>query len=843
MRHFRRLLPVILTLALALSLIFAFACNACAKTYSVTFDSDGGTEIAVQSVTDGQKAVKPGDPFKANYEFDGWFLGEEKYDFDSAVTADITLKAHWTRLYMAMYNSAGGSQVSSHTIRAGEKFTAPANPTREGYTFAGWYLGDVLYDFDSLVTGDVKLTAHWTINKYTVTFDVDGGVPLDAVTQDYNTNCPLPTPEKWGFDFAGWFNGTEEVTSLKITGDITLKAHWTAWAAWDDEGEVQITDMRINTDEVKKEYKIGEQFSGEGIKVSLKAVTAEGEVANFDVGAEDLANIVVDYSEFNPSKEGEYTIYVSYTHSGITRHANYQVKVVSVISGVHGIELVKETTEYDIAVGQDPTQIPLNDLKVYLANEDGSRGEEVEAAKVSYKYYLGNAEITAEQLTNENARVFQIWASVDYTVGTETYKMTSFVLVRINGNNIVEMELVEDGAITSQPQSYADSMSTTWKFNVQYRLNQTAVIDLSTAQKGTGDGQYTLENFSPSTLGQGVAVLTYHYAVGTEIWEYEVEVPYSVTPATADSEFHALLDFGKADVAGATQVIPGDIKDGDELVPFMVYSFGAPGYNKQGKPDMEGNNQLEGRIQLGSSKGLTLHLAGPATIAVTAYRGGSYNAKLRLCEADGKTVIWESTEEFTDKDHYKTMTVKVDKAGVYVLLATQSANTFSVDITGKIVGIKSSTDLTSVEAKSYAEDSNVALGSDTFTLMGGSSVAVSDLDETVTVAGKEFNKIIKLGGSKKSNVQSTVKIEITAEMVANGEVTILVYAVSSSTSSARPLALFTGENGATEVSRVDVSTAALLTYTVKTAGTYYIGSANSGINLYGISLVYEGGNN
>ncbi|MDE6441975.1 MAG: InlB B-repeat-containing protein [Clostridia bacterium] len=844
MRQIKRLLPVFLVCAIAVCMAFAVACT---KKYTVTFDSDGGKEVASQTVNNGQKAEKPEDPTKANYEFDGWFLGESEYDFETSVTADITLKAHWTRLYAVKFNTDGGNTIAPTTAREGETVTKPADPTKTGYGFDGWYNGETAYNFTETVTGDVTLTAHWTLNVYDVTFNVDGGSEVAAIKVNHGSSFAQPATEKWGYDFAGWYNGETVYEGGAVTGNLTLTAHWTAWQNWTDESKTQLSDIVIDTTAVKKAYNIGERLNTEGIKVCLVSVDEAGVASNYNVSTE---NAVVDSSEFNTNKEGTYTIYLSYTHDGITRHASYEVTVTSVISGVHGIELVKQTTEYDVTVGgNEPVALDLDDIKVYLANEDGTRGAELTEG-VTVKYYYGNQEIESTELTTRYARVYQIWASVNYTVGTETYVMSDFVLVKVNGNNITKMEFVSEGAIITQPQSYTDMMSSTWKFNVEYRLGQKETIDLSTAEYGTGDNQYTLKYFTPSVVGAGGATLTYHYAVGAEIWEYSAFVPYLITEPKESSTFKAVIDVnvGTDDLYKdtATHVITKTLSAGDEIVPYMVYVATGSGLatNSENKYDAnyeDNQNRLYGRVQFAGARGITLYLAGPATITLKARLGSGSAYKFQLKWGD--TVVAES-EDITNSKKYETVTIEVEKAGVYDLYATGSLNTFAIEIEGTIKGKaaepKISTDLTNVEAKSYAANENVTLGSETFTLMGGGSVAVDST--SATVAGVTFDKIMKLGGSKSgSNTQRTIKIEITADMVANGDVTVLVYAVSGNTSSERNLALFTGENGATKLSQNGVSTAALLTYTIETAGTYYLGSAGSGINVYGVSLAYDDG--
>lgn len=65
-------------------------------TRTVTFDSDGGTEVVQQIVVYGGVATEPTAPTKEGYTFGGWYSGEAVYDFATAVKADLTLTAHWT---------------------------------------------------------------------------------------------------------------------------------------------------------------------------------------------------------------------------------------------------------------------------------------------------------------------------------------------------------------------------------------------------------------------------------------------------------------------------------------------------------------------------------------------------------------------------------------------------------------------------------------------------------------------------------------------------------------------------------------------------------------------------
>ena len=148
----------------------------------ITFTVSFGDDAPAQSVDYGKTAVKPADPKKEGYTFVGWFNGDKEYDFNTPVTADITLTAKYE---VTKYTVSFSDDVESQEVEHGKTVVKPADPKKEGYTFVGWYLEDKEYDFSTPVTSDLELTAKFEKNNV----PVDPEKPADDnTTETPNTN-------------------------------------------------------------------------------------------------------------------------------------------------------------------------------------------------------------------------------------------------------------------------------------------------------------------------------------------------------------------------------------------------------------------------------------------------------------------------------------------------------------------------------------------------------------------------------------------------------------------------------------------------------------------------------
>ena len=188
--------------------------------FIVSFDTDGGTPMAIapQTVMKDSLAKKPTETLtKTGYDFDGW-----DFDFSTPITKTTIVKAKWKiKVYKVSFDSDGGNPVPA-TQNINYNYTASTPtppPTRPGYNFDGWD-----FDFSTPITKDTTVKSKWNIQKFTVSFDSDGGSPVPAI-QDvpYNSKVNPPTPPtKPNYNFGGW----DFDFSTPITKDTTIKAKW-----------------------------------------------------------------------------------------------------------------------------------------------------------------------------------------------------------------------------------------------------------------------------------------------------------------------------------------------------------------------------------------------------------------------------------------------------------------------------------------------------------------------------------------------------------------------------------------------------------------------------------------
>ena len=257
---------------------------------------NGNPAVRFTNYVRGQKLGTLPGVTRDGYVFSGWYdaaAGGKEITSDTTITKNLTnVYAHWTKGAPHYYNlalDANGGQVAGKADVMSLETKLVQNdsvwssiseytPSRQGYTFAGWFDeavgGNMVYDADGnsvngsywsnnvfIGSNDVSVYAHWVenVDKFTVKFDVRGGNVLNDVVYDADTHVvAFPEPTRAGFTFKGWYdNATDEnrVESLVITGDTTLYARWeknptpvtTAYIAFDTQcDEIKLASMPVD---------------------------------------------------------------------------------------------------------------------------------------------------------------------------------------------------------------------------------------------------------------------------------------------------------------------------------------------------------------------------------------------------------------------------------------------------------------------------------------------------------------------------------------------------------------------------------------------------------------------
>ncbi|MBQ2829399.1 MAG: InlB B-repeat-containing protein [Oscillospiraceae bacterium] len=231
-----------------------------AEEFTITFDSDGGSDVAPLSFECDAAVTAPADPEKEGYTFTGWYPALPA----TMPAEDLNVTAQWTvNQYTISFENTGDSVIADITQDYNTAVSAPADPEKTGYTFAGW-------DKEipaTMPAEDVTITAQWTINQYTITFNSDGGSAVTPITLDYNTPITTPAdPTKTGHTFAGW---SPTLPAAMPANDLDVTAQWTVnqyTISFDSDGGSEVApitkDYGASVEAPAEPTKTGHTFAG-----------------------------------------------------------------------------------------------------------------------------------------------------------------------------------------------------------------------------------------------------------------------------------------------------------------------------------------------------------------------------------------------------------------------------------------------------------------------------------------------------------------------------------------------------------------------------------------------------
>ena len=181
--------------------------------YTMTFVLDNGEENVVITQDYATELTAPADPTKTGFTFKGW-----SPEIPATIPAsDQTFTAQWERNKYKLTFVVDGAETTSDVLYE-DPVTKPEDPTKEGYTFTGW-------DKEipaTMPAENLTITAQFSINQYTITFVLDNGEENVVMTQDYGTELTAPAnPTKEGYTFKGW---DKEIPATMPAENLTIKA-------------------------------------------------------------------------------------------------------------------------------------------------------------------------------------------------------------------------------------------------------------------------------------------------------------------------------------------------------------------------------------------------------------------------------------------------------------------------------------------------------------------------------------------------------------------------------------------------------------------------------------------
>ena len=261
----------------------------------------------------------PDSPMREGCDFCGWAYDDaaevKAFDKTTLITEDMSVYATWETLVKITFNANGGNIGDKDKVEFYIKKDTPignlkpADPTRIGYGFLGWFVGETEYaDFDADVDNNLTLTAKW-VEEHTVTFEWnydgapnDGVFAIRTVVDGDKVTVPDPAPERDPdkFVFNGWFADADGETEFKfddaVTKNIDVYAKWTklsqGFMIINGSTTLRMLDNTDNMDDDEKAtYDLCYAFFGDNY-VTL----TEGDILTFKVGGNGVAFTLDPYS-------------------------------------------------------------------------------------------------------------------------------------------------------------------------------------------------------------------------------------------------------------------------------------------------------------------------------------------------------------------------------------------------------------------------------------------------------------------------------------------------------------------------------------------------------------------
>ena len=372
--------------------------------YTIEYHLNGGeASDLVTSYNTLNEGITLGVPTKEGYNFAGWYTnaeynGEVVTEIKAGEEGDKVFYAKWEKIivnYKVTFDACGGKEVSEILFtELTEEFALPTT-TKEGYNFLGWYENEERIEKVAQGTErNISVVAKWEAIKYTITYELNGGV-LEGAVSEYTIEdeVVLVAPTKANYTFVGWYKGTEKVEKLEVgtTGDVTLTAKWEA-----------------------EKYTITYELNGGVLEGAVSEYTVEDEVV-LAVPTKAKYTFVGWYETADFSGEAITKIEAG-TVGAKTFYAKWELAEVKLATPVISAELVGETLKVTFTAVENATGYT---LYVYDGTEEVLKVENyVSGAEVTFNYN-GTYQVKVQAIGNGKEVLdsdLSAAASITYTV-------------------------------------------------------------------------------------------------------------------------------------------------------------------------------------------------------------------------------------------------------------------------------------------------------------------------------------------------------------------------------------------------------------------------------------------
>ena len=479
--------------------------------YTVTFESNGGTIIPAQLISENEKASIPEEPTKEGYFFDAWYQEEafeNKWDFETnIITQDTTLYAKWDEtaaeaVCTVSFDMQGqGEQIEPETVNNGEMLTEPASPAAEDYLFAGWYReADCInvWNFETdTVESDLTLYANWISTEsgisYLVTYDMQGigeQIAPEMIGEGEMLVEPdIPAAE--GYIFAEWYQEPECINLWDFKTD-TITRDTVLYAKWIQENEASVkADDSIEAAAAEERIDLGDEltatktnnipsrvYNGKAYEPSIKVTAFDGKKR---VTLKNNKDYTLKYA--NNIHAGVETASVTITGMGkytgsVTRKFTITPKNVKKLKIYTGSKLTGDRT-VSIVIYDGTTQLSNGlFLAEYIDAQDPKKAKLTITPKPTTKDYTGSV----------TSRITVYDVPKDKYINSVKPEITGDTLY--TGKAITRNVKIEIGGIELRKNK---------DYKVQYKNNINAGTAMMTI---TGKGQYKGKIVSTFNIGK-----------------------------------------------------------------------------------------------------------------------------------------------------------------------------------------------------------------------------------------------------------------------------------------------------------------------------------------------------